>query len=248
MIEIGKEYSTNRGDKFIVIEKLKSYRHRIKFLDEFCYEKEVISQYILSGVIRNPFNKSVYNVGYMGIGEYDSNSMGGKIHVVWSGMVERCYSERWKLKYPSYTNSTMCTEWLNFQNFAKWYDNNYPHHIKDVKFELDKDLKQNGIVNKIYSPETCLIIPKIINGFMVNVQSDNTSGYTGVHKLKDRENRWTASTRDQTTKLTKVLGVFKTIEEAIECYNIHRKIRAEELKDWVRELNYLDESIIQLIK
>lgn len=173
--------------------------------------------------------------------------MGGGIYSVWSGVIYRCYSEKWKLKCPSYKNVTVCREWHNFQVFAEWYEENYPLHIDNIKFELDKDLKQYGLEHKVYSPETCVIIPKRINGFMVNIQSDNKSGYIGVYKLKGKKG-WRASITDQQTKESKGLGIFHNIEEASECYNKHRKIIAEELKEWVRGLNYLDESVIQLIR
>ena len=244
MVEVGKEYITKKGDKFLVIEKLNKQRCKIKFLDEFEYEKEVSNQSITIGDIRNPYYKSVRGVGYIGIGEYNSKSMGGKIYNAWTGVLDRCYSEKWKLKYPTYRFTTVCKEWLNFQNFAEWYYKNYPHHIKDIKFELDKDLKQLGISNKIYSPQTCVIIPKRVNGFMVNVQSSNKSGHAGIFKLKHRKNRWVVSVSDRTTKNSKKLGMFNNIEDAIKCYNEYREKMSEELKNWVRGLNYIDEEVI----
>lgn len=247
MLEFGKEYLSNAGDKFVLVEMLNSIRCVVKFLDEFMCEKEVDVTSAVRGEIRNPYHKSVYGVGYLGIGKYNSRSMNGKIYRVWVGIIERSYSKKEKEKCPTYKNVTICEEWLNFQNFAKWYDNNYPHNIKDIKFEVDKDLKQENVENKIYSPETCIIVPKRINGFMVNKQSSNTSGYVGVRKLKDK-NKWSASSVNQIKKSPRNLGVFNTLEEALACYEKDRYDKAEKLRAWVRELNYLDEDTIQLIK
>lgn len=247
MLELSKEYVSNTGDKFVLVKVLNSRRCVVKFLDEFEYEKEVDVKSAIKGEIRNPYHKSVIGIGYLGVGKYNSKSMGRKIYNVWVGIIERSYSEKWKKKYPTYKNVIVCDEWLNFQNFAKWYDNNYPHHIQGIKFEVDKDLKQENVENKIYSPETCIIVPKRINGFMVNKQSSNTSGYIGVRKLKGK-NKWSASSVNQIKKSPRNLGVFNTLEEALACYEKDRCDKAEKLRAWVRELNYLDEDTIQLIK
>ena len=69
-----------------------------------------------------------------------------------------CYDENELKKEPSYIGCKVCEEWLNFQNFARWiYDNKY--ECDDL--ELDKDLLIKG--NKIYSPNTCCLLPHEIN-------------------------------------------------------------------------------------
>lgn len=78
------------------------------------------------------------------------------IYKKWSGILERCFDEKWKSKYPTYRDVICCDEWLYFSKFKSWvltqpYQNN----------ELDKDLLFDN--NKIYSPHTCLFIPQQIN-------------------------------------------------------------------------------------
>jgi len=77
--------------------------------------------------ISNPYDKTVYGVGYLGDGKHKSkvnNKLTTKYNV-WNNILDRCYSEKDKYKYPAYYNiCTVCDEWLNYQNFAKWYEEN----------------------------------------------------------------------------------------------------------------------------
>ena len=54
--------------------------------------------------------------------------------------------------------------WHNFQNFAKWYEDNY-YEIEEEQMHLDKDILVKG--NKVYSPDTCVFVPETINGLFV---------------------------------------------------------------------------------
>lgn len=85
----------------------------------------------------------------------------------WKGMLERCYSEKVRGKYPTYQNCTVCEEWLIFSNFKRWME------TQDWKGKaLDKDLLVYG--NTVYSPETCCFINIRLNNFMI--KSDKIRG------------------------------------------------------------------------
>ena len=69
----------------------------------------------------------------------------------WVHMLERCYSERYQEKKPTYIGCTVCEEWLRFSNFKSWME------TQDWEGKhLDKDLLVEG--NKIYSPDTCILV------------------------------------------------------------------------------------------
>lgn len=71
--------------------------------------------------------------------------------------------------HPAYYGiSTVCEEWLNFQVFAKWYNENI-YQVGTERMHLDKDILVKG--NKFYSPDTCLIVPQRIN--MLFMQKPN---------------------------------------------------------------------------
>lgn len=48
----------------------------------------------------------------------------------------------------------VCDEWLIFSNFEKWFDKYWK-----VGYQVDKDL----LGDKVYSPETCVMLPKRLN-------------------------------------------------------------------------------------
>ena len=75
-------------------------------------------------------------------------------------MLERCYDTEHSYKFPTYENCIVCDEWLNYQNFARWFDINY-YEIEGEVMCLDKDILFKG--NKIYSPKTCIFVPRGIN-------------------------------------------------------------------------------------
>jgi len=104
---------------------------------------------------------SVFGIGVIGEGKYRSsvNGIPCEAYKRWQRMLERCYSERYLKDKPSYRDCYVCDDWLNFQNFAKWYFENKLDDMKDI--ELDKDIKVKG--NKVYSPDTCMFVHRSLN-------------------------------------------------------------------------------------
>ena len=70
----------------------------------------------------------------------------------WRDMLDRCYSG----SHAAYEGVTVCEEWHLFSNFKRWMDSQ-PWKGK----ELDKDILFKG--NRVYSPSTCVFVPRIIN-------------------------------------------------------------------------------------
>ena len=98
----------------------------IEFLDEFHYIKEhqAYSNF-KSGGVKNPYDRDLYNVGYFGVGNYSSRDNGKMAfaYKTWTGMIERCYLN--KKAFPAYYGKCeVCSEWHNYQNFAKWFEEN----------------------------------------------------------------------------------------------------------------------------
>ena len=245
---IGTIHNTNEGYKVQVIEKLGEMSRVVKFLDDF--GAIITTSSLRTGKVGNPYHKSLCGVGYLGLGEYKPtiNGKHSKEYNAWNNMIKRCYNEEYRIKLtPSYFNTTMCDEWLNFQNFAKWYSNNYPHHIDDIKFSIDKDLKQLGNLNKIYSSDTCIFLPEKINTYIAVKKSNNTSGITGVNFDKSR-NKWMCRSRDFSKCINVNLGRFKDIEEAHQAYINFKLEQDEKARQYLRDLNYLPEEIIQLVR
>lgn len=168
------------------------------------------------GKISNPFFKSVYKVGFIGIGKYVSriNGLDTKDYNTWNHMMQRCYSPN--ENQITYKGCTICPEWHNFQNFAKWFEENYIEG-----FHLDKDILVKG--NKVYSPETCCFVPVEINSLVKNFNRRN--GKSGVQKQKKFISKITKNGK------TIYLGSFKTEDEAHNRYIVERKIHVKSLAD-----------------
>lgn len=237
---VGCVFETNEGYSIKILKIINTKRRLVSFLTDNPYEVEVDISSICKGTVRNLFHKRFLGMGYMGVGTYKAyyNGKESCSYISWSSMLTRCYSTN-VLK--NYENCKVCEDWLNYQNFAKWYEENFPYFIQDTKFELDKDLLQEGVFNKIYSPNTCLFLPKNVNKLISNKYENNTSGHVGV-SFNKKDNMWMAYSKG------KHFGSFKTKEE---CEAVVRKTKIEQdesVKDYLRSLNYLSEETIQLIK
>jgi len=245
---IGNIFKNNQGCEFEIIERIDNFKRKIKFLDDFNYIKIVVLENIRSGNIRNLYYKSVYGTGYFGEGKYKAKIKGviQKEYDCWVRILDRCYNENSNHKNPSYRNITVCAEWHNYQIFAEWYNKNKPC-IEDIKFEVDKDLIQLKCKNKIYSPSTCIFLPKKINTFLCNNQVNNNSGCAGVSFFKNN-NKWRAYTSEFGKNKQVSLGHYFTKEEAFNAYKCGRELQAIKAREYLRSLNYLPEEIIQLIK
>jgi len=119
------------------------------------------SESIRKGQVKDRNKPVIFGVGFIGKGKFKSASATEKRtpeYEKWYHMLERCYSERHHKKYPTYKGCSVCSEWHNFQEFAKWL------HLKNKNFkslELDKDILLKG--NKVYSPSTCSLVSRAKN-------------------------------------------------------------------------------------
>jgi len=129
-------------------------------------------------------------------------------------MLERCYSSDYHRRQPTYKGVTVCDEWHNFQVFGDWYDKQY----KEDDWQLDKDLLSGS--KKIYSPDTCVFIPRELNNFLMR-DKRNGDYPTGVQRGGSRY--YSQSTCLLSGRLL-YLGIFDTIEEADLAYRNKRLV------------------------
>ena len=185
----------------------------IEFQDEFHYVKKN-QAYInfKNGSVKNPFDKTIFGVGYLGDGEYEAwvNGEPTVEYYIWKQILCRCYNENKKEKYGTYYEvSEMCNEWLNFQNFAQWYSKH--KYERDGRLHVDKDIKYPG--NKLYSPYHCILVPQRINMLFSNKR--NKRGLpNGITECK----------KGYQAKYNNIkLGKFSTLEEAYDVYSNAKK-------------------------
>jgi hypothetical protein len=141
----------NHGD-LEVVKYMSSSHVDVRFLDTG-YQTSAESGDIRKGNVRDLLCRNIFGVGYCGVGRF-KQSVGGKkssAYSAWYNMLLRCYSDKHRDRYPTYSDVYVCDDWHNFQTFAEWYEDN-----KVSEMELDKDIKVAG--NRIYSPDTCMFV------------------------------------------------------------------------------------------
>ena len=234
---IGTTNISNKGSIMKILD-YKSPKVLIEFQDEFRYKKWVFYSQFQSGKVSNPYLKNNLGIGYVGVGNYLTTYNGKHTpeYHAWSNMLTRCYSETWQKNYDTYKKCSVCEEWHNFQNFAKWYNENYYEVEGDIMC-LDKDILKKG--NKLYSPETCVFVPNRINTLFVKKDKNRGEYPIGVSYNKMRKKFATGVSIDHKRV---GLGYFKTPMEAFYVYKKHKenyvKKVANEFKDKIPETVY----------
>lgn len=181
------------------------------------------------GNVKNVYDKSILEIGFIGEGEYKTcvNYEYTNQYIAWKSMIMRCYNKKHLKRNPTYKDCTVTERWHNFQNFAKWYDDNY-YEVDNEKMSLDKDILFKG--NKMYSPETCVFVPQFIN--MLFVKNDNLRGNLpiGVHFDKLREkyiSRYSIGNGN-----TEFIGRFNS---ALDAFNSYKTFKEKLIKQTAKE-------------
>ena len=223
----GEKHITNEGFEVEIIKHINSHNCTVKFSNGLVLENRTYNE-IKDGRLKNLNHPSVYGVGYIGKGEYKSEvrKKAVKEYYIWSGMLERCYNKKFQEKQPTYKGCSVAEEWLDFQNFAKWFDENYIEG-----FHLDKDILIKG--NKIYSPETCCFVPREINTLFTFNNINRGELPLGVGYTKNKKKYVSQLSKGV---LSKHLGTFSTPEEAFQAYKIAKESYIKEVADKWKDL------------
>ena len=198
----------------------------IQFQDEFYYIKEhqTYSNF-KTGSVKNPFDKTVFNIGYVGAGKYKTkeNNKFTKYYQQWKNMLLRCYVK--EDRHRPYEDSEVCEEWLNFQTFSKWYDEHY--YEIDERLHIDKDIKYKG--NKIYSPYTCILVPQSINEIFHRSQAKQIDCDLPetIRRTKNGYKVWFRG---------EGLGTYNSVDECLWVYNNAKKNHIKGLVDKYNEV------------
>ena len=156
-----------------------------------------------------------------------------KAKSVWDGIKYRC-----KVGRKNYEDCEICEEWEIFENFKKWYMEHY-YEVYGCDMEVDKDILIPG--NRIYSPETCMIVPQRINE-LFRTFSNKYNLPSGIVLLKkDVKNG-----RYRVTYSGNFLGYFKTIKDACIAHEYAKKGAINEVaKTYKKDLpQYVYEALI----
>lgn len=128
-------------------------------------------------------------------------------YTTWRSMIERCVDGVYKNKHPAYRDAVVCDAWVNFMTFREWYLENYVEG-----FDIDKDLLSNG--GKVYSPETCIFIPRWLNIF-ISIEHPDRALPAGVH-FEPARGKYKASVKDGNKTIN--IGRYDSVDAASRAY------------------------------
>ncbi len=152
---------------------------------------------------------------------------------VWKNMLQRCYSEKYHQRCPTYIGCTVIKEWLLFSAFKGWMINQ-----NWKRKELDKDIKSIG--NKIYSPENCLFVSRSIN-MLMNDNATRRGEYPIGVSFHNTNNKFQAHCSHNGKSAN--LGYYNTPEEASVAYLTYKHSIILEVAS-MHENNYIKKYII----
>jgi hypothetical protein len=182
------------------------------------------------GNIKSPYCKTLYGVGYLGEGEFTCDNLW---YEHWRAMIERVTVKNNNF-HRTYSDVSICNEWYNYQNFAKWAKDNY-YQVPNWRMELDKDILIKG--NKKYSPETCIFVPKIINNLFLKSNKARGDLPIGVYwHERDQEYRAQCSyITEKGVRKNKWLGGHNSPDEAFKAYKIFKESHIKDIADKFKE-------------
>lgn len=228
-ISIGfKGYSRSSG-YFEVIELLQDNNCKVLFKDTGTISVQKRGN-TKRGTIKDLYKRTCHGVGYLGDGDY--RRCATKSGMYWQFMMNRCYDNKYKLAHPTYKDCSVCEEWHNFQNFAKWCI--VQEGYGSSGFNLDKDLLVKG--NKVYGPDYCSLIPHQINKAITKQTMFKAGLPIGVSTRSDLGGKYMARhCRLSTGRKESYLGLFNSPEEAFSAYKRSKELYIKELADLWKE-------------
>lgn len=220
MNRIGERNFNKFGSEMVIEKYINAHTVYVKFTEN---ENLVRTNYghFKRGSVTSPYEKRQCGVGYLGEGEYKTRDKNGhtKEYRAWKSMFQRCYSSAYHKRYPTYIGCAVDPLWHSFQTFAQWYDENY-YVIEGQKMHLDKDILKKG--NKVYSPETCIIVPNNINSLFVKANATRGDLPIGV-SWHNQAKKFQVQLKNTTKKL------YDTPYEAFQAYKESKEILIKQI-------------------
>jgi hypothetical protein len=145
-----------------------------------------------------------------------------ELYHIWQGMKQRCYNPNTWIKRPHYQGCFVHDDWKdNFQQFAEDYTSMVGYGLPNR--QLDKDILVNG--NKVYSKDTCILVPQDINILFTSCK--NVRGQYPVGIYYDlRQPHYMARIRKHGQRV--FIGRYHTVEEA---FHVYKTAKEQHIKD-----------------
>ena len=235
-LHVGEIYTNKQGTEFIIIEYISDKDLIIEFMDDYKYRKHVCWNAIKAGSCKNPYDKTVCGVGYIGVMSdgtvpKTSKNINGKTkhtkeYIAWYNMINRCYDSKLHLKKPRYKDCYVDEHLKSFAYFLEHVHeiDGYDLLNTEQRIELDKDIKYPG--NLCYSIETCMFVPRRENAREVCLRTD----------FHSKSKNWAKSVKCTNIKTGEVI-ILKTLTEARKFLEIGQGTLNKCLAGEIKEIN-----------
>ena len=144
-------------------------------------------------------------------------------YITWMNMLKRAYSDEYKQEKPTYQGVTVCEEWHSFMNFRSWM---MEQDWKDK--HLDKDILVQG--NKVYSPNTCVFVDRVVNSFLLDCAASRGEWPLGVCWYESTK-KFRSSCNNPFTNKYEHLGYFTCPNQAHLTWKARKHELAYQLAD-----------------
>lgn len=236
---VGEEKLNNQDCLMKIVIYNKSSDIVVEFQDKYRHKVSTIYANFKSGSIKNPYYPSVYSVGITGA-KYPTHikCKNTKEYHAWTEMLRRCFDEAHRDRQPTYKQVICCEEWLNYENYYEWLhsQSNFEKWFNGNRWAIDKDILFKK--NKVYSPETCCLVPQNVNCLFLKREAERGAYPIGVTYKKDG---FLASCHNPFTNKREELGYYSTPEYAFNTYKIYK----EDIIKQVAEIEYSKGNIIE---
>lgn len=218
---LGKEFSSNRFGRMRIIAYEDANNVTVKFINTGNLKVAKLC-HIKGGNVADDYVPTCCGVGYIG-GGYDlgTTDLNSKAFKLWSGMLERCYSESQRHRHPTYKDCYVSDNFKNLSYFKEWCSKQIGFNVKG--FALDKDILVKG--NRIYSEDTCCFVHYEINCTLT--KSEKSRGNLPIGVQKDSKRGRFKSLISAKNKQRSYLGTYDTPEEAFYAY---KKVKEQRIK------------------
>lgn len=220
----GAVFKTNNYGDVEVTEYIDSHNITVRFLNTGAIKNTTASA-LTTGILKDSEVHDTHKYGVMDIPK--SVGRGGRcdpLYKKWNGMMQRCYNPKNKTNNPTYEACTSSETFRHFSKFKSWYYSQIG--CEQEGWHLDKDILSKG--NKVYSEDTCCIVPPEINVALTNNKSVRGSFPQGVI-YNSNKTRYRA--RIQRGDKWESLGTYDTPEEAFYAYKPVKEARIKSLAE-----------------
>lgn len=205
----------------------------VEFQDK--YKQQVHTQYnnFKNGSVKNSFSKSIYGVGIRG-NKYPTriNGIKEKEYDAWCKILARCFVKD-DIKRPTYVDTSCCDDWLYYPNFYEWLhsQDNFDKWYNGHRWCVDKDILIKG--NKIYSPNTCCLVPDNVN--VLFIKSDALRGElpigVSIHPQHIGKYYVQMSITKNNKRKNKYIGLYNNVEDAFIAYKKEKEKYIKKIAD-----------------